>query len=165
MGLISKFSYLRALLVGIPFGIGCLIIGINGFKNSPRSTRDLVLTDCVIISWEQTEKYYDYLESTMPILNINTTHGVFYVGGKDIVEQLSKSLLIFQKQDKMIAKIYTEPDDNLIKEFEISNSTLVQFDNALVVYHIFFWLGLVTLVSGGIYLIKHPEDLMKRLKK
>lgn len=165
MGLISRYSYLRALLIGIPFGIGCLFVGIKGLLNDPKSVGDLIINECEIISWKYSEKYYDYLESTRPILNIKTSCGNFYVCGKEVIERVVKSLTIFKNHNKIKAKIYTEIDDNLIKELEMYNSKLVEFENVLIVNFIFICLGLVTLTSGLIYLIKHPEDLVGNSKK
>jgi len=65
MSLGKKYSYTRALFVGIPFGIGCLVVGLNQFISIPKTDSQLIKETGIIIDYG--EKQY-MTEKLMPIL-------------------------------------------------------------------------------------------------
>ncbi|MBN1113058.1 MAG: hypothetical protein JXA53_09125 [Bacteroidales bacterium] len=162
MGFIKNYSYLRALLVGVPFGLFCLVSGINMFIDLPKNEKDLNLVSGKIVKYElkfarKTDRF---------IITLDNKKEYYSENGKD------RALLVkyFAKRNLIGAEAVvwkdSDPDYNMyIEQLKVNNEMVIKFNPTFWVAHFFLWLGVITLASALIYVIKHPEDLTGKKKK
>jgi hypothetical protein len=164
MGFIKKYSYLRALIIGVPFGVVCIIVGLKQFINIPESVSKLNKDKGEIISFGM-KSIYDK--------NAETNFNVFYIdiGGKEYYTELGKNINLLKsrlpvmlQQSKKI-QVWHKKDSCYIEQLLVGNTLLIEYTPPYWIAHFFLWLGVVTLISALIYVIKHPEDLIGNGKR
>ena len=154
MGLIKKYSYLRALIIGVPFGLASLISGIKLFVDLPKF-EDLIKEEGTIYTIgsrkvQEGNRNYDFVE-------IILENGNAYSSG----EYKDKILYFFTSNSikKETVKIWHEKGQNNIRQIVYGETLIIKYTPPYWMAHFFLWLGLITITSALIYVIKHPEDL------
>lgn len=165
MGLIKKYSYLRTLFVGIPFGIASLVVGINQFKNTPSSTSELENIKSKVQSFGIKSIYDKNAETNFQVFYIKLdNYDEFYTAiGKQ--KTLLKNTLPRRLKGNKEVTVWHKKQSRYIEQLSVGDELLIKYSSPYWVAHFFTWLGVITLVSGGIYLIRHPEDLAAGNKK
>ena len=159
MSIIKKYSYLRAIIIGIPFGLLSLISGIKLFGTLTK-VDELEKINGVIKNVESKELKRS--ERTYDLVEISLNNGDSFYSGEfkhEIVDYFNSN----PSSGKSIT-IWHEAGKDYIKQLSIDNKLLFEYDPPYWIAHFFFWLGVVTLVSALIYVIKHPEDLIGKKK-
>ncbi|MGV8830290.1 MAG: hypothetical protein ACWA6U_18435 [Breznakibacter sp.] len=159
MGIIKKYSYVRALIIGVPFGLVSLISGIKLFGELPK-LEDLIKEEGEISEIKPRiikdgERIYDFVEITLE-------NGTKYSSGEYKVDILN----FFEKQsslDKNIIIWHEQGQDN-IRQIVYGDILIIEYKPPYWIALFFLCLGLVTLSSALVYLIKHPEDFRKNRK-
>lgn len=160
MNIIKKYSYLRTIIIGIPFGLLSLISGINLFGTLTK-TDELKKVEGIIKSIDSKElkrgnRTYDLIEISL------NSGDCFYSGEyKHEIEEFFNSKQYIGK----FITIWHETGKDYIKQLSVDELLLIEYKPPYWIAHFFFWLGVITLSSGLIYVIKHPEDLTGIKKK
>jgi|GEM_PF-2671921 hypothetical protein len=159
MGFIKKYSYMRALIIGVPFGLISLISGIKLFGELPK-IGELIIEEGVIFEIEPMiirdgERIYDFVEITL-------NNGKKYSSGeyKEVILEYFKKQTSLNKN----IKIWHEKGQDNIRQLVYGDTLLIEYKPPYWIAHFFLWLGVVTLTSALIYVIKHPEDLTSKKK-
>ena len=164
MGYIKKYSYLRALFVGVPFGLYCFITGVNLFIDLPKSEKDLNLVSGKIVQYES--KFVAKEKIEVFVLTLDNNKVYYSENEKErvmMVGYFAKRNFIGAKAE--VWKDYDPDYDMYIEQLTVNNEMVIKFNPTFWVAHFFFWLGVITLSSALIYVIKHPEDLTGKKKK
>lgn len=161
---INRFSYLRALLYGIPMGIAFIIGGIVFYYNTPGDVDGLYSYEGEIVDFGN-KRYYDKKN--------DATYDVFFIELENNIEFYS----IYYKHTDILKKTLTKssigsnikvwykPDEKYIKQMTINEKLLFEYSAPYWAAHVFFWFGVVALVSALAYVIKEPEDLTGKKKE
>ncbi|MRT94144.1 hypothetical protein [Ancylomarina sp. 16SWW S1-10-2] len=180
MSFIKKYSYLRALFVGVPFGISCIIGGIRVY-NETAEFEDLIMEEGIIYNIEskiieEGERIYDFVELTL-------ADGSKYSSGeykndilsffaekpyKNKIIKYNNEILSFPIKElykNKTIKIWHEERQDNIRQLSVGEEVLIEYSAPYWMAYFFFLLGVITLVSALIYVIKHPEDYTGEKKK
>ncbi|MFW6247395.1 MAG: hypothetical protein ACOC22_04480 [bacterium] len=159
MSVIKKYSYLRVIIIGIPFGLLSLISGIKLFGTLTK-VNELEKVDGIIKTIES--KDLKRGERTYDLVEISLKNGDSFYSGEfkhEIVDYFNSN----PSSGKSIT-IWHETGKDYIKQLSIDNNLLFEYSPPYWIAHFFLWLGIVTLMSALIYVIKHPEDLFGKKK-
>ena len=159
MSIIKKYSYLRAIIIGIPFGLLSLISGINLFGTLTKID-ELKKVEGIIKNIESKELKRG--ERTYDLVEISLNSGDCFYSGEfkhKIINYFNSN----QSTGKSIT-IWHEKGKDYIKQLLVDNKLLIKYKPPYWIAHFFLWLGIITLTSALIYVIKHPEDLTGRKK-
>jgi hypothetical protein len=150
--------------VGIPFGITSLVVGINLFRNTPGSTSELEKIQGGIQSFGIKNIYDKEAETNFQVFYIKLdTHNEFYTAiGKQ--KALLKTNLPKRLKRNQVVTVWYKKQSKYIEQLSVGDKLLIEYSPPYWIAHFFTWLGVITLASGGIYLIKHPEDLTGKKK-
>ncbi len=159
-----KSGYLKVLFVGLPFGLGCLIVGINNFINIPRTTEQLKSINGEITSFGMKDIYDKGADSVFEVFFIVINNREYYADLGWKIDTLQKRLPVQLKYNKF-ATVWHERGRKYIEQISVGENILYEYKPPYWIAHFFFWIGLITLVSGVGYLILHPEDLTGKKRK
>jgi len=164
MGYIKKYSYLRALFIGVPFGISCFIGGIMLFIEIPEDVSKLNMYKGEIISYGMKDIYDKEAREDFNVFYVDVQDKEFYTELGRNIDILKRDLPILFKRSKNII-VWCEEDSFYIEQLQIGENLLIEYTPPYWMAHFFLWLGVITLASALIYVIKHPEDLTGKKKK
>jgi hypothetical protein len=164
MALIRKYSYLRALVIGVPFGIACIIVGLKQFINIPDSVAKFCLYQGEITYYGMKSIYDRDAEANFNVFYIEIEDKLYYTELGSNIDVLNSKLPAIHKKSKD-AKVWYKKDSFYIEQLLIGDRLLIVYKPPYWIGHFFLWLGVVTLASALIYVIKHPEDLTGKKKK
>ncbi len=159
-----KSGYLKVLFVGLPFGLGCLITGIKDFIELPKSINYLVLEEGDIQTYGVKTIYDSGAKTDFKVFYIKISESEYYAALKSQKEVLRKQLPHYLRETKHIS-LWHEKGRKYIKQISVGENILYEYKPPYWMAHFFFWIGLITLVSGVGYLILHPEDLTGKKRK
>ena len=163
MSHIKRYSYIRAILIGIPFGIVCVIVGVQKFFEIPKDIFELSCEEVTVSSYGMKTIYDNGADSNFNVFYIKTDDKEYYTELGKNIDILEKELPVLLKQTNNI-KVWYLDGDNYIKQLSVNNFILIEYSPPYWIAHFFLWLGIITLSAGLIYMIKHPEDLTGKKK-
>ncbi|MFA8435135.1 MAG: hypothetical protein ACEPOZ_11515 [Marinifilaceae bacterium] len=158
MSVIKKYGYIRAIIVGIPFGIACLIVGVGQFKDIPKSINELDKSEGIIESFGIKDIYDAEIETDLNVFFIKLKNDEYYTELGRNIEILKTHMPVKLKKTSKVT-IWHKKNEKYIEQLLIDNELLIKYVPPYWIAHFFFWLGLVTTISGIVYVVKHPEDL------
>ena len=152
-GALRKAGYLRALFYGIPMGIIFIITGIISLFSPPSDHLDMKnlksrnfeikIEDYV----NSKPRYYVVLGSVKYMPNDR-------IGNNEVTKFLNENDLDTMKY----AKVYYY-GSNYIGQLEIDDEVVIQYKKSYFSFHFFFWIGLILVVTGVLYVFRFPHDL------
>lgn len=156
MSIIKKYSYIRAIIVGLPFGFAAMFQGISLFKELP-NVNELIKEEGLISKVENKierdgERVYDFVEITLN--NKKFRSGEYK---DDILNKLDN----YASYDSSVI-IWHERGKYSIKQLVYGDILIVEYKPPYWIAIFFLSLGVITLLSALIYVIKHPEDLISK---
>ncbi len=158
-----KSGYLKVLFVGLPFGLGCLITGINKFIEIPNNIDGLVLVEGEVSKYGLRRIKSD--DSNYEVFYIEVKQkGWYYTELKKRKKILQTELSVNLKKTNHV-KIWHRKNRRNIEQVSVGERKMYEYKPPYWMAHFFFWIGLITLVSGVGYLILHPEDLTGKKRK
>ena len=160
MSFIKKYSYLRAIIIGLPFGILCLIYGVRLFRTIPKNDNDLIKITGIVEKVGIEKIHRDNRNFVLYMIQLKNKE-------KYYSEYIDKLEYIFEQEDKKNVSIiiWTTEDNEFIEQLVVNDELIIEYSPPFLIAHIFFWLGLVTILSALIYIIKHPEELTGKKNK
>ncbi len=161
MSVFKRYSYIRAIFIGIPFGIVCIIVGTQKFFEIPKDIAELYCEEIMVSSYGMKIIYDDGADSNFNVFYIKTNDKEYYTELGKNIDILEKELPVLLRQTNII-KVWHLDGDNYIKQLSVNNFILIEYSPPYWIAHFFLWLGIITLSTGLVYVIKHPEDFTGR---
>lgn len=162
--IIKKYSYLRALLYGIPMGISFMIGGIVSYYNTPQNIDELSSYQGEIVDFGN-KRYYDKKnDATYDVLFIEFENKrEFYSLYHKHTDLLKKTLT--KSSIGSDVKIWYKPDRKYIKQMTINGKELFKYTPPYWIAYTLFGFGALSLVFALAYVIKEPEHLTGKKKE
>lgn len=153
-GALRKAGYLRALFYGIPMGIIFIITGIISLFSPPSDHLDMKNRK----SRNFEIQIRDYYLSNEPRYNIILNKTIYKPNdGKDN-SRVNKFLNKNELDTMKYAKVYYY-GSNYIGQLEIDDEVVIEYKKSYFSFHFFFWIGLILVVTGVLYVFRFPHDL------
>ncbi|MCB2195013.1 MAG: hypothetical protein KQH79_04095 [Bacteroidetes bacterium] len=156
MNTFKKSGYLRALFIGLPFGIYALYVGLSDFKDIPQKTDNLVKVSGIIVS-HGTKEYYDSA--------VDVHREVYYFeldNGLEYYSELEKHKEFLNNINKdwinSGIEVWIKNQSLYIKQLKIDNKLIIKYEPPYWVAWFFTILGVVFTGLSVIYLIKYSSD-------
>ncbi len=141
------------LIVGIPFGLVCLIVGVSQFFKIPSSINELVINTGYITNIGEKTIYDEKADSLFEVVFIETDNKNEYYS----LLKKHKSQIRNEWKDQIIVNnrvtIWHKEQRNYIEQLAIENEILIEYSPPYWIAHFFFWLGLITLITAIGYVI------------
>jgi hypothetical protein len=156
MSIFKKTGYLRALFVGLPFGVVSLFGGIVQFNNIPESVENLELQTGNIIDYGMTE-YYDKgvdVHRDVYFFEIDSL-GEFYSDLNDHTELLKS---IEKEWINSYAEIWIKENNPYIKQLRIDNNLIIEYKPPYWMAWTFTLIGILFTTMSIFYLIRYSSD-------
>jgi hypothetical protein len=153
MGFFDRTSYLRALLILLPFGLIGLYFGITGLIEKES---DLVKYEGVI-SRAKVDNMYDNLVekySKAYQIELKGVEPIFRTYITKHIEVLEPSVNIGDK-----VTLWTRKNSHEIIKLEFNDKLLIPFNPTTWMDILILIIGIIFSTLSVAYLIKHPEDL------
>ncbi len=154
MNIFKKTGYLRVLFVGLPFGIGALIVGIPMFNKIPERPNDLEVHNGVLSLFGDTIYYSEAVDLEREVYFIKVDNKVFYTDRRkerEVIESYSYTV-----GDSVT--IWTEPDGVYIKQLIVNNQMVMNYQPPYWMAWFFTLAGIVFAAMSLFYLIKYSSD-------
>lgn len=119
----AKSSYARILFVGLPFGIGCLIVGITQFGKIPDTDEKLQKHFGIIKSLGDTTYYIPKDDMTIKLYHIRINDTLFYADRTKKQNNIKAANLVVG--DSIM--IWTDLDDNIIEQLTLNNEMVMPY--------------------------------------
>ncbi|WP_461633071.1 hypothetical protein [Labilibaculum euxinus] len=154
MNIFKKSGYLRALFVGLPFGIGSLIVGIPLFEEIPKIPDELELHSGVLNSFGETTYYDEGIDLEMNLFYVKIDTDSYYAGRRKERELLEP----YKYEIGDSIKIWTNQNDVYIKQLIVNNQILMVYKPPYWRAWFFTLAGILFTVMSVFYLIKYNAD-------
>ena len=154
MSIFKKTGYLRVLFVGLPFGIGALIVGIPMFNKIPETPNDLEVHNGVLSSFGDTTYYSEAVDLEREVYFIKVDNKVFYTDRdkeREVIENHPYSV-----GDSIM--VWTKPNNVYIKQLTANNKMVMNYQPPYWMVWFFTLAGIVFTVMSLFYLIKYSSD-------
>jgi len=165
MGLINKYRYLQAILIGLPIGLLSLFYGTKYLANIKQEVNDYSSTFGIVDSI-----YTDYINISSEskyqseVIKIDVNNNEYYVISKNQKQSLKENL---RKKDSITLWYQNRNNGNKkIKAIRKNGVNIISYEPRGYWIGIFFIvLGLFFTVISFLYIVRHPEDLTGKKKK
>ncbi|MGM0582971.1 MAG: hypothetical protein ACQETL_20005 [Bacteroidota bacterium] len=154
MSIFKKTGYLRVLFVGLPFGIGALIVGIPMFKEIPKIPNDLEFHKGVLSSFGDTTYYDKEIDLEFETFYIRLNSNTYFTDRRkerEVIESHNYSV-------GDTVTVWTEPDDVYIKQLVANNQMVMNYQPPYWMAWFFTLAGIVFTTMSLFYLIKYSSD-------
>lgn len=153
MAIIDKISYLRAIFIILPTGLGSLFVGIQGLSTSEESLPKYTGTVKDIYIGQAYSDLSDDYTKTLIITFKNDKE--FKTTITDYISLIKKNI---DKGD--IVAIWTYRNNNGIRQLMVQNELLIPYSSHPWINILFLVIGIAFTVIAVGYLITTPEDLL-----
>lgn len=154
MGLFKKYSYWRAIFIGIPFGIGFLVTGINQFKSIPDSIASLNFKKGEIVQHGYKNKKIGQDSYEVYYLKLRD-RSEYYSDIKTRKEKIEYKIITLNKTIK--AEIWYDENYKIIEQLIINGEMVIEYKPPYWIAHVFFWVGLILLIAIAIGLYQSTD--------
>ena len=154
MNIFKKTGYLRVLFVGLPFGIGALIVGIPMFNEIPKTSNDLEKHVGVLRSFGDTIYYDEGIDLESKLFYVRLSENAYYTDRRkerEIIESYKYNI-----GDSM--EIWTKKDKVYIKQIISNNQMIMNYKPPYWQAWFFTLIGIVFTAMSIFYLIKYSSD-------
>ncbi len=155
MSIFKKTGYIRVLTLGLPFGIGCLIVGIPLFKEIPNNDKELIMHEGFLSSFGETDYYSKKADNERNVFCIKIGDSTFYTDRRkerEIIESYN-----YQIGDSI--KVWTDSNDVLIRQLFVNNKIIMRYEPPYWMAWFFTLAGIFFTIMLIYYLIKYFSDL------
>ncbi|WP_439183218.1 hypothetical protein [Carboxylicivirga taeanensis] len=159
MGFWQRYSYLRALFVGLPFGFGCLITGINYFIEIPRNVEGLEVVSGNVQGFGIKRIKSEVDNSSYEVFFVEVEQKGWYYTELKSKKRLLRRELAEELRTSRLVEIWHMNGQKNIEQISVGDKFLYEYEPPYWMGHVFFWIGAITLVSAIGYVVLHPEDL------
>ncbi|MFA9371014.1 MAG: hypothetical protein ACERIH_04840 [Labilibaculum antarcticum] len=154
MSIFKKSGYLRALFVGLPFGIASLIGGVHMFKEIPDTTKGLELHSGVLNSFGETTYYDEGIDLEMNLFYVKIDADSFYADRRKEREVIES----FEYKIGDSVKVWTDLNDVYIRQMDVNNQMVMAYKPPYWMAWFFTLAGILFTVMSVFYLIKYNAD-------
>ena len=136
----KKSGYLRVLFVGLPFGIGSLIVGLPMFKSIPNSSNELILHEGRVVDFGETKYYSEDIDFEHETFFIRISSNKFYTDRRkerEIIENTD-----YRIGDKI--KIWTKPNNLYISQLKLNDQMIMKYKPP-------YWIAWSFTIFGAIF--------------
>lgn len=154
MSIFRKSGYLRVLFVGLPFGIGALIVGIPMFNEIPETPNDLEVHKGLLSSFGDTTYYSQAVDLERSLFYVKFDDKAYYTDSRkerEIVENYNYSI-----GDTI--KVWTKPNGVYIKQLTANNQMVLNYQPPYWMAWFFTLAGAILIAMSLFYLIKYSSD-------
>ena len=154
MNIFKKSGYLRVLFVGLPFGIGALIVGIPLFEEIPKNPDELELHSGVLNSFGETTYYDEGIDLDRTLFYVEINSKMYYTDRR-------KERVIIESYKYRIGdsiKVWTNLNDVYVKQLIVNNQMLMVYKPPYWRAWFFTLAGILFTVMSVFYLIKYNAD-------
>ncbi|MDR1197948.1 MAG: hypothetical protein LBK94_02895 [Prevotellaceae bacterium] len=161
MGLINIYSYIHAIIYGIPLGLAFLIGGFKALKEF--KSEYLIKVECSIVDIKDTIVKTDI--KSFNYVAIKASNGnMYYVGANKIKDYLNN--IQYKNKPVVMWHLNTDKSRYIVMQFFADGKYYMKnYKTPYWIAYIFIILGIITFSSALAYVIKHPEELRFKKKK
>ena len=154
MNIFKKSGYLRALFVGLPFGIASLVGGISMFEDIPATSIDLELHKGNLIDYGDTVYYSKAVDLVRNVFFVKIKNDNFYTDRnkeREVIESFE-----YKIGDSL--KVWTNLNDVYIKQLIVNDQMVMAYKPPYWMAWFFTLAGILFTVMSVFYLIKYNAD-------
>jgi len=159
MSISDKYTFYWTVFVGIPFGVICLINGISLFFTIPSNVDNLEKYSGRIEDYGFKEVYFETVDTKGNFFFIKLKKSDEFYNDLKKNRKILKDYIKEKNLKNMMAIIWTEKGDNIIKQISINNKIIISYDPPYWMAWTFFIAGIIITTGAIFYLKKNAGDI------
>jgi hypothetical protein len=160
MGISDRYTYFWTIFSGLPFGVGCFIIGIYFFFHIPADIEGLEKYNGKIADYGVKEVYEKSTDTHRDLFFIQLNKELeFY---SDLGKHRKLFIEYFKGKNLIDHKInvWTEKNDQYIEQLSVDGEIVLKYDPPYWMAWTFFIMGILV-TTGAIFYLKNNDDDIK----
>jgi len=159
MGISERYTYYWTIFTGLPFGVGCFIMGIYLFFNIPSNIENLEKHTGKIEEYGIKNKYIKSIDASGDVFYIKLDNSIEFHNDLGKHKKILKEYFANKNFKSHVATVWTEKDENVIEQISVGKKIIIPYKPPYWAAWSFLIGGIIITTGAILYLKNNAEDI------